>query len=75
MWVKFPQLPLRYYNASMLKQIVSSFGSYLQADQNTIQYKQPRHARACVEADLAKALPSEVWIGTKIDSGFMQSGL
>lgn len=28
-WIKLPQLPMRYYNISMLKQIVSSFGTFL----------------------------------------------
>ncbi|KAL9676148.1 hypothetical protein QQ045_004361 [Rhodiola kirilowii] len=60
------------YNQGYIKSIVSSFGSFLALDSKTTTFTNPSYARVCMEVDISKVLPDELWISTGADSGFWQ---
>ncbi|KAI8031372.1 Uncharacterized protein LOK49_LG01G03785 [Camellia lanceoleosa] len=63
LWVRFPQLPIEYYNEKVLYHIAKVIGKPLKVDLNTAMSTRGRYARVCVEVDLTKPLVSRFAIG------------
>ncbi|CAL5415479.1 unnamed protein product [Camellia sinensis] len=63
LWVRFPQLPIEYYNEKVLFHIAKVIGRPLKVDLNTAMSTRGRYARVCVEIDLMKPLVSRFAIG------------
>ncbi|KAL9681158.1 hypothetical protein QQ045_012939 [Rhodiola kirilowii] len=68
--VRLNSLPPEMYNQGYIATIVSSFARFLAVDNRTVWFNNPSFARACVEIDISKDLPNEVWISTGPASGF-----
>ncbi|KAL7201289.1 hypothetical protein ACSBR1_033069 [Camellia fascicularis] len=58
LWVRFPQLPIEYYNEKVLFHIAKAIGKPLKIDLNTAMSARGRYARVYVEVDLSKPLIS-----------------
>lgn len=55
-WVRFPELPIEYYQDRVLYAIAKCIGKPLKVDLNTAMAARGRFARVCVEVDLNKPL-------------------
>ncbi|KAL7240588.1 hypothetical protein ACSBR2_006279 [Camellia fascicularis] len=55
-WVRFPELPIEYYQEKVLYAIVKSIGKPLKIDWTTAMATRGKFARICVEMDLTKPL-------------------
>ncbi|XP_075633855.1 uncharacterized protein LOC142606378 [Castanea sativa] len=62
-WVRLPELPIEFYNASVLKEIGSLIGPVLRIDSYTTSETRGGYARLCVQLDLDKPLISSIWVG------------
>ncbi|KAL7202937.1 hypothetical protein ACSBR1_034399 [Camellia fascicularis] len=62
-WVRFPNLPIEYYNEKVLYHIAKALGVPLKVDINTAMAARGKYARVCVEIDLRKPLVSHFTIG------------
>lgn len=51
-WVRFPTLPIEYYNEKALFHITKVLGVPLKIDINTAMTARGKYARVCVEMDL-----------------------
>lgn len=71
-WIRLPSLPANLFAPSCLEGIGNSISRYICSDARTLDKSNPSYARMCVELDLSKALPSEVWIGTSMEAGYWQ---
>ncbi|CAL5387980.1 unnamed protein product [Camellia sinensis] len=65
-WVRFPNLPIEYYNENVLFHIAKVLGTPLKIDINTAMAARGRYARVCIEMDLRKPLISQIAIGKYI---------
>ncbi|KAI7993248.1 hypothetical protein LOK49_LG11G01583 [Camellia lanceoleosa] len=63
LWVRFPNLPIEYYDEKVLYQISKVLGTPLKIDINTAMTARGKYARVCVEMDLRKPLISHLTIG------------
>ncbi|KAL7211244.1 hypothetical protein ACSBR2_014178 [Camellia fascicularis] len=61
-WVRFPNLPIEYYNEKVLFHIAKALGVPLKVDIHTAMVARGKHARVCVEIDLRKPLISHFTI-------------
>nr|CCA65996.1 hypothetical protein [Beta vulgaris subsp. vulgaris] len=61
-WIRFPELPLEYYDKEALFAIAGKVGKPIKVDYATDHMARGRYARVCIELDLAKALVSKVWV-------------
>ncbi|KAL7253811.1 hypothetical protein ACSBR1_008201 [Camellia fascicularis] len=62
-WVRFPNLPIEYYDEKVLYHIAKVLGKPLKVDINTAMAARGKYARVCVEMDLRKPLISHLTIG------------
>ncbi|CAL5359792.1 unnamed protein product [Camellia sinensis] len=62
-WVRFPNLPIEYYDDKVLYHISKVLGTPLKVDINTAMATRGKYARVCVELDLRKPLISHITIG------------
>lgn len=74
-WFSLPKSPIHYFNKECLFHIVSCLGWPLFMDSATSSLARLSVARVCVEVDLLKPQPKQVWIrvGTSEAEGFYQS--
>ncbi|KAL7253114.1 hypothetical protein ACSBR1_007601 [Camellia fascicularis] len=63
LWVRFPQLPIEYYNEKVIFHIAKALGKPLKIDLNTATLTRGKYARVCIEMDLKKPLRSCFAIG------------
>lgn len=63
MWVRFPGLPIEFYDTEVLKKIGSSIGLVLRIDSHTAAKARGRYARLCVQVNLEKPLITTILIG------------
>ena len=61
-WVRFLELPLEYYELSLLKKMGSAIGLILRFDSHTVNGVQGRYARLCIQVNLDKPLPQTILI-------------
>lgn len=58
-WVRFPCLPIEYYDEELLLRIARKIGEPVKVDSNTSLVTRGHFARVCVELDLTKPLLSK----------------
>lgn len=62
-WVRFPELPVEFYDASVLKEIGSVISPALRIDSYIPSETRGGYARLCVQIDLDKPLISSIRVG------------
>ena len=62
-WIRFPELPIEFYDRAVLKDIGSAIGPVLRIDSYTASRSRGSHARLCVQVDLEKPLITMLRIG------------
>ena len=62
-WVRFPELPIEFYDLEVLKEIGSAIGPVLRIDSYTATGSRGSYARLCIQIDLAKPLINSIRIG------------
>lgn len=65
-WVRFPDLPLEYFDNSILFRIGKKIGNPIRIDGATSLISKGKFARLCVEVDLTKPLLSKFWMRKKV---------
>ena len=63
-WIQLPELPLEYYEESVLKDIGKAIGLVLRIDTQTASEVRGRYARLCVQVDFEQPLIRTVHLGT-----------
>jgi len=63
-WARLSELPIEFYDNSILQQIGNQLGDLLKIDARTIDNVQGRFARLCIQVDLDSPLVSKVRIGS-----------
>ena len=61
-WVRFPELPVKYFHKLALFDIAKLVGLPVKVDFATDSVSRARYARVCVEISLSKPLISRVWV-------------
>ena len=56
LWIRLPQLPIKFWHEDVLSSVLSVAGEFLFADAATMERKRGSFARACVRVDLSKPL-------------------
>lgn len=62
-WMRFPLLPLEYYDEDIIMEIAGSLGKPIRVDNKTEASIRASFARVCVEIDLSQPLEPSVAIG------------
>nr|POE81276.1 uncharacterized protein CFP56_48436 [Quercus suber] len=62
-WVRFPELPIEFYDMEVLKEIGSAIGPVLRIDSYTATGSRGSYARLCIQIDLDKPLINSIRIG------------
>ncbi|XP_075674737.1 uncharacterized protein LOC142643905 [Castanea sativa] len=62
-WVRLPELPIEFYDTSVLREIGSAIGPALRIDSYTASETRGGYARLCVHIDLEKPLISSIRVG------------
>ena len=57
-WIRFPGMPIEYYDEKLLMTIGNTIGKAIKVDSNTRSATRGRFARVCVEIDLNKSKTS-----------------
>lgn len=61
-WIRFPVLPVEYYNEQWLQRAGDKLSKKLKVDRTTLVASRGRFARNCVEVDLRKPLCAGYWL-------------
>ena len=69
-WVAMPGLPHCYYKPGFIKTVAKAFGPLLYIANPTSTGSTAVCARFCVEIDLSKEYPIEIYVGTDSKGGF-----
>lgn len=64
--VRFPDLPLEYYDSSILFRIGEKIGKPIRIDSATSLISKGNFARLCVEVDITKPLLAKFWLRKKV---------
>ncbi|XVF38342.1 hypothetical protein REPUB_Repub20aG0093200 [Reevesia pubescens] len=67
-WIRFPGLPLEYYDTTALTKMGSHVGKVIRLDRNTEEALRGRFARVCIELDLTKPLISKIKLGKRLQN-------
>ncbi|XP_050277720.1 uncharacterized protein LOC126719182 [Quercus robur] len=62
-WVRFPELPIEFYDISVLKEIGSVIGPVLRIDSYTASETRGSYVRLCIQVNLDKPLIKSIRIG------------
>lgn len=62
-WIRFPKLPIEFYEPLALLKIGKAIGLVLRIDANTINGVRGRFTRLCVQVNLDKPLIRMIYIG------------
>nr|POE60085.1 hypothetical protein CFP56_68491 [Quercus suber] len=62
-WIRFPKLPIEFYEPSVLREIGSTIGTVLRIDSYTALGLRANYARLCVQIDLSKPLINMIRVG------------
>lgn len=62
-WIRFPELPIEFYDRAVLKEIGSAIGPVLRIDAYMASSSRGNYARLCVQVDLEKPLINMIRIG------------
>ncbi|PKU74865.1 Uncharacterized protein MA16_Dca005056 [Dendrobium catenatum] len=61
-WIRFPKLPLMYWDPSNLSRMAAMVGNPLWMDEHTSNWGKNSYARVCVRIDFSQKLTSGFWI-------------
>ncbi|KAL0906199.1 hypothetical protein M5K25_024673 [Dendrobium thyrsiflorum] len=61
-WVRFPNLPLIYWDKKNINRIASMIGRPIWYDEITNVWGKSSYARVCISLDISKQLPKGTWI-------------
>ena len=75
MWVRFPELPIEFYDIKVLKEIGSAIGPMLHINSYTATGSRGSYARLCIQIDLDKPLIKSIRIGRLVQLIFAVGGL
>ncbi|KAL7233399.1 hypothetical protein ACSBR1_017094 [Camellia fascicularis] len=64
-WVRFPELPIQYFQEKVLYTIAKQIGKPLKIDLTTTMATRGKYARICIEMDLNKPLCPRFLLGKK----------
>lgn len=64
-WVRLNELPIEYYDAIVLRQIVQALGTVLRVNIHTALEDKGRYARIYIQVDMSKPLVTTVRIGQR----------
>ena len=67
-WACLPELPIEYYEASVLYRISRALGPILRIDAQTDSESRVKYARVCVQVNLDIPLTKVVRLGTLFQS-------
>ncbi|KAG5580583.1 hypothetical protein H5410_051210 [Solanum commersonii] len=73
MWILLPEIPFHMHTWQYMRQIVASIGIPLGLDVATTDKTRPSLAKVCVEVNLLKKLPDQIWVGLE-DEGIPLKG-
>ena len=73
-WVKFPKLPIEFYDLEVLKEIGSVLGPVLRIDSYTATGSRGSYARLCIQLDTSKPLITSIKVGRLVQQ-VMYEGL
>ena len=62
-WIRFPELPIEFYDSSILREIGSAIGPVLRIDSYTAMGTRASYARLYVQVNLTKSLITAVRVG------------
>ncbi|XVF01096.1 hypothetical protein REPUB_Repub04eG0058600 [Reevesia pubescens] len=62
-WIRFPGMPLEYYDYEILNRMGNLLMQTLMIDRNTLTASRGRYARICAEINLTKPLVLRIFIG------------
>jgi len=62
MWVRFPELPIEYYDKSALFEIAKLLRKPFKVDYATDSISRGRYARVYIKIDITKALVPQIWV-------------
>ena len=65
-WIRFPSMPIQYYNKSVLPAIDGVVGKFMRVDYNTGEAQCGKFARVVVEINLSKPLISQFTIDGRL---------
>lgn len=65
-WVRFPDLPMEYYNHGFLFRIVEKIGRLIRIDSVTSLTSRGKFARLCVDVDITKPLLAKFWLRNQV---------
>lgn len=65
-WVRFPGLPIEYYNFQALMKLGALAGKSLYVDKTTLSASRGKYARVCAEIDLSKTLLAKYQLKNRI---------
>ena len=64
-WLAFYNLPIHFFDKTMLFSIAAAFGHPLKVDEPTANLTRPLVARVLVEVDVSKEQRNKIWLGTE----------
>lgn len=73
-WVRFPELPIEFYDSSVLREIRSAIGPVLRIDSYTASGSKGSYVRMCIQIDLSKPLINTVRMG-RLHQKMMYEGI
>ena len=62
-WIRLPELPIEYYEVSVLKDIGKAIGPVLRIDTHTVSESRGKFARLCVQVNLDEPLVNLIRVG------------
>nr|POE77164.1 uncharacterized protein CFP56_64448 [Quercus suber] len=62
-WVRFPELPIEFYDRSVLLEIGKAIGPVMRIDSYTASDSRGSYARLCIQIDLMKRLINTIKVG------------
>jgi len=60
MWVRLPELPLKYWSHTSLSKLASFVGFLIMTDKNTIEKNMVNYTRMLIKTPILKKLPKHI---------------
>ncbi|XP_021761550.1 uncharacterized protein LOC110726353 [Chenopodium quinoa] len=61
-WIRFPELPVEYYDRIALFEIAKKVGNPIRVDYATVHLTKARYARVCIDIDLSIPSVDSIWV-------------
>lgn len=69
--MKMSNLPVHYFNESVLHLLGSLLGTILKISSSTVNLTQQSYAKVCSDRDVSKPFVESLWIGTSKEYGWL----